>query len=158
MTDPRTEHPVAMEDPIAPHTPGHDTQRLRRVNRLSGERHETRRLRTVGKQETAPRAEGTTPSTPGGPSFPVLPVSEHDALEERLRHAVSGFVDSPRGAVEEADALLDELTARIAALLADRRDTLRSAWHADGTDASQTEELRLAMRGYRNVLERLLTV
>ncbi|WP_435241103.1 hypothetical protein [Streptomyces cucumeris] len=155
MTDPRTEHPVAMEDPIAPHTPGHDTQRLRRVNRLSGERHETRRLRTVGKP---PESEPSPARTPGGPSFPVLPVSEHDALEERLRHAVSGFVDSPRGAVEEADALLDELTARIATLLADRCDTLRSAWHADGTDASQTEELRLAMRGYRNVLERLLAV
>ncbi|MEU8823533.1 hypothetical protein [Streptomyces sp. NPDC048636] len=167
MTDPTADHPltmedpVAMEDPIAPHTPGRDTQRLRRINRRNGERHETRRLRTVDKQEPAPRAEGATPSTqrtPGGPSFPVLPNGEHDALDERLRHAVSGFVDSPRGAVEEADVLLEELAARIHTLLAERRETLRSAWHDDGTVISETEELRLAMRGYRNVLERLLTI
>lgn len=156
-----------MEDPIAPHTPGHDTQRLKRINRLNGERHETRRLRTVEQRETAPpRAEpsGSAPSTPStsrtpsGPSFPVLPSSEHEALDERLRQAVSGFVDSPRGAVEEADVLFEELASRINALLTERRETLRSAWHDDGTVISETEELRLAMRGYRNVLERLLSI
>jgi hypothetical protein len=117
-------------------------------------------------------AAGTTGSTPdvpdvpNGPTFPVLPPSEQDELTHRLRHAVSGFVDAPRDAVEEADLLLDELSTRLTALLTDRRRTLRDAWCDDGAGTASgtapgavgTEELRLAMRGYRNVLERLLSV
>ncbi|WP_246586053.1 hypothetical protein [Streptomyces yatensis] len=98
------------------------------------------------------------PNTPNGPSFPVLPTSEHDMLAQRLRYAVSGFVDSPRGAVEEADALLAEVATRLADLLAERRGTLRAAWHENDAVISETEELRLAMRGYRNVLERLISI
>lgn len=97
-------------------------------------------------------------TTPDGPSFPVLPTSEHDKLNQRLRYAVSNFVDAPRGSVEEADALLEEVSARLVDLLAERRHTLRAAWHDGAAGTAETEELRLAMRGYRNVLERLLGV
>jgi hypothetical protein len=100
----------------------------------------------------------TPDGTPDGPSFPVLPTSEHDKLTQRLRYAVSGFVDAPRGSVEEADALLEEISARLVDLLAERRHTLRAAWHEGAAGTAETEELRLAMRGYRNVLERLLSV
>ncbi|MGY0062232.1 hypothetical protein ACWY4P_37805 [Streptomyces sp. LZ34] len=103
-------------------------------------------------------ATGATGAIPNGPTFPVLPPSEHDELAHRLRHATSGFVDAPRGAVEEADLLLDELSGRLTDLLADRRRALRDAWHEDESGSVRTEELRLAMRGYRNVLERLLNV
>ncbi len=106
----------------------------------------------------SPASPAEQPNTPNGPSFPVLPTSEHDALAQRLRYAVSGFVDSPRGAVEEADALLAEVATRLADLLAERRGTLRAAWHEDDAVISETEELRLAMRGYRNVLERLISI
>ncbi|MEU1789085.1 hypothetical protein ABZ553_25100 [Streptomyces sparsogenes] len=109
----------------------------------------------------APGAVGTTGADPDGPPFPVIPPSDQTELTERLRHAVSGFVDAPRGAVEEADRLLEELSARLTELLADRRRTLRDTWsedEADGAGTVRTEELRLAMRGYRNVLERLLSV
>ncbi|MEU5608914.1 hypothetical protein ACI2L4_10635 [Streptomyces sparsogenes] len=112
----------------------------------------------------APGAVGTTGATgadPEGPPFPVIPPSDHTELTERLRHVVSGFVDAPRGAVEEADRLLEELSARLTELLADRRRTLRDTWsedEADGTGTVRTEELRLAMRGYRDVLERLLSI
>ncbi|WNE96273.1 hypothetical protein PS467_13465 [Streptomyces luomodiensis] len=88
----------------------------------------------------------------------MLPTSEHDELAQRLRFAISGFVDSPRGAVEEADTLLEEVATRLADLLAERRGTLRAAWHEDDAVISETEELRLAMRGYRNVLERLISI
>jgi len=97
-------------------------------------------------------------ATPDGPSFPVLPTSEHDKLNQRLRYAVSSFVDAPRGSVEEADALLEEVSARLVDLLTERRHTLRAAWHEGAAGTEETEELRLAMRGYRNVLERLLNV
>ncbi|MEV5770190.1 hypothetical protein AB0L49_02805 [Streptomyces antimycoticus] len=116
---------------------------------------------TTRQPSGAPGPSGSSaeqPNTPNGPSFPVLPTSEHDMLAQRLRSAVSGFVDSPRGAVEEADALLWELATRLADLLAERRGTLRAAWHENDAVISETEELRLAMRGYRNVLERLISI
>ncbi|MBP2059698.1 hypothetical protein [Streptomyces iranensis] len=118
---------------------------------------------TNGSRPTPTNGSSAQPSgepldTPNGPSFPVLPTSEHDKLTQRLRYAVSGFVDSPRGAVEEADALLMEVAARLTDLLAERRATLRAAWHEDDAVISETEELRLAMRGYRNVLERLISI
>ncbi|ADI10647.1 hypothetical protein SBI_07527 [Streptomyces bingchenggensis BCW-1] len=101
---------------------------------------------------------GAIPEIPNGPTFPVLPPSEQDELARRLRHAVSGFVDAPRDAVEEADLLLDELSGRLADLLADRRRTLQDAWRENESGTVRTEDLRLAMRGYRNVLDRLLSI
>ncbi|MER7875825.1 hypothetical protein ABTY63_20025 [Streptomyces solisilvae] len=106
----------------------------------------------------APAAPAQPSSTPNGPSFPVLPKDVHDKLVQRLRYSVSGFVDSPRGAVEEADTLLTEVVTRLTDLLAERRATLRAAWHENDAAVSETEELRLAMRGYRNVLERLISI
>lgn len=113
---------------------------------------------THGASGSSAQPAGEPSNTPNGPSFPVLPTSEHDKLTQRLRYAVSGFVDSPRGAVEEADALLVEVANRLTDLLAERRATLRAAWHEDEAVSSETEELRLAMRGYRNVLERLISI
>ncbi|MFG2577740.1 hypothetical protein [Streptomyces malaysiensis] len=105
-----------------------------------------------------PTAPAQPSSTPNGPSFPVLPTDVHDKLVQRLRYSVSGFVDSPRGAVEEADTLLTEAVTRLTDLLAERRATLRAAWHENDGVVTETEELRLAMRGYRNVLERLISI
>lgn len=125
------------------------------------ERHEVPPLldpKSGPETETETEADTETARTPGGPSFPVLPTPEHDKLTHRLRHAISGFVDAPRGSVEEADALLEEVSTQLVDLLHERRRTLRAAWHDGGGGAAETEELRLAMRGYRNVLERLLSV
>ncbi|MFF4971249.1 hypothetical protein [Streptomyces sp. NPDC001083] len=84
----------------------------------------------------------------------------HDACDTyalRMRHAVGGFVDGPRASVEEADHVLEELTAQFTDAVARRRRTLRTSWEKAGADeASDTEQLRLALRDYREVTERLL--
>ncbi|WP_407698670.1 hypothetical protein [Streptomyces fagopyri] len=84
----------------------------------------------------------------------------HDACDKyalRMRHAVGGFVDGPRASVEEADHVLEELTAQFTDAMARRRRTLRTSWEKAGADeASDTEQLRLALRDYREVTERLL--
>ncbi|WP_394434581.1 hypothetical protein [Streptomyces sp. SGAir0957] len=80
----------------------------------------------------------------------------HDLREDmtgRLKHAVAGFVDQPRAAVEEADHVLEDLTARLTETLAGHRRTLRTSWQDSGED---TERLRLALRDYRETAERLL--
>ncbi|MFD9565920.1 hypothetical protein [Streptomyces sp. NPDC059994] len=79
---------------------------------------------------------------------PLLPAEERDMWALRLHRAVGGFVDEPRQAVEEADAVLGETAARVAELVKERRRAV--------PDKGDTEELRLALRDYREITERML--
>jgi hypothetical protein len=98
----------------------------------------------------------------GGHEARLLPHEECDKLSTRLQHAVAGFVDEPRSAVEEADHVLEEVAARFADAVKERRRTLRNSWQTgDGgkdkaMSAGDTEQLRLALRDYRELTERLL--
>ncbi|MGW1864467.1 hypothetical protein ACWCPS_02750 [Streptomyces mauvecolor] len=87
----------------------------------------------------------------------VLPSEERDKLQLRVQHAVGGFVDEPRAAVEEAAAAVDALTERVVETLAQRRGTLRASWQ-DASGGAATEDLRLALRAYRRLAERLLSL
>ncbi|MFD8303910.1 hypothetical protein ACFV29_16395 [Streptomyces sp. NPDC059690] len=92
----------------------------------------------------------------------LLPHDECDKLETRLRHAVAGFVDGPRDAVQEADQVLEDIAGRFAEAVTRRRRTLRMSWQ-DGKSGgageaarTDTEQLRLALKDYRELAERLL--
>ncbi|MET9777494.1 hypothetical protein ABZ023_25090 [Streptomyces sp. NPDC006367] len=107
---------------------------------------------------------GHTPA--GGTGAPgdggLLPHEECDRLGQRLRHAVAEFVDEPRASVEEADRVLEEIAARLADAVAHRRRTLRTSWQ-DGAEetratSTDTEQLRLALRDYRELADRLMHV
>jgi hypothetical protein len=91
---------------------------------------------------------------------PLLPHDEADQWEQRMRQVVAGFVDEPRGAVEEADRALEEITVRFTEAVTQRRRTLRRSWESAeesgrGAD-TDTEQLRLALRDYRELAGRLL--
>jgi hypothetical protein len=68
----------------------------------------------------------------------------------------TGFVDEPRRAVEEADALVTLVTKRLAEVFADERAALEHQW-GRGSEIS-TEDLRIALRKYRSFFERLLSL
>jgi hypothetical protein len=84
--------------------------------------------------------------------------ANEDAAGYRTRWSAiqTGFVDEPRKAVEEADALVAEVMKRLAEVFADERHELESQW--ERADQVSTEDLRLAMRRYRSFFERLLSV
>ncbi|WP_329351030.1 hypothetical protein OG226_33985 [Streptomyces sp. NBC_01261] len=87
----------------------------------------------------------------------LLAHDESDKFSLRLQHAVTGFVDEPRSAVEEADHVLEEVAARFTEAVTKRRATLHGSWESKGADGSDdTEQLRLALRDYRELTERLL--
>ncbi|MFI6032912.1 hypothetical protein ACIBBD_01775 [Streptomyces sp. NPDC051315] len=98
----------------------------------------------------------------GSHTSPLLPGEECDKLTARIQHAVAEFIDRPRDAVEEADHVLEELTARFTDAVNSRRRTLRGSWQlAEGTKddsvtTADTEQLRLALRDYRELSERLM--
>ncbi|MEU0578822.1 hypothetical protein ABZ465_16305 [Streptomyces griseoincarnatus] len=115
-------------------------------------------------------AHGATPGqdgTSGHPGSRLLADDTCDRLSAQLRQAVAGFVDRPRDAVEEADLVLHEITERLNDALTERRHTLTRNWKApasgdpkkgDAAPAADTEQLRLALRDYRELAERLLGV
>ncbi|MFE1139493.1 hypothetical protein [Streptomyces rochei] len=127
---------------------------------------------TTGPTETPTTGQAGTPTTApagtraGGPDAAhdgggtLLAHDECDRLGERLRHAVAGFVDAPRASVEEADRVLEEITARFTDAVAQRRRTLRTSWHDTDPDdratSTDTEQLRLALRDYRELADRLM--
>jgi len=67
-----------------------------------------------------------------------------------------GFVDEPRGAVAQAEALVAGTMKRLAEVFAAERSKLDGQWN-QGENVS-TEDLRLALRRYRSFFGRLLSV
>lgn len=84
----------------------------------------------------------------------LFPENESRELRSRWDRAQGMFVDEPRKAVEEADALVASAVKRIAELFADERAKLEQQWER-GNDVS-TEDLRQALRRYRTLFDRLL--
>ncbi|CAM5646079.1 hypothetical protein SAVIM338S_06396 [Streptomyces avidinii] len=85
----------------------------------------------------------------------LLAQSDRDRLTLRLQHALGTFVRSPREAVDEADTAFADATARVTAALVERRRVIDSA-HRDLGSEAETEDLRLALRQYREITLRLL--
>ncbi|WUI52229.1 hypothetical protein OHS59_30940 [Streptomyces sp. NBC_00414] len=88
----------------------------------------------------------------------LMPHDEGDKWSLRLQHAVTEFVDSPRGSVEEADQVLREVAERITEAVSRRRSALGTTWQTTGGDKADTEQLRLALKDYRELTERLLKI
>ncbi|MEU3856162.1 hypothetical protein AB0F03_02060 [Streptomyces sp. NPDC028722] len=134
--------------------PGHGTEGLRPGTEDLGP--ETPGTGGTGTDRTlgAPDGSGT------GADAPLFPHDEADRWEQRMREVVAGFVDEPKAAVEEADRALEEIAARFTEAVTKRRRTLRTSWEG-GEDrgpgaGGDTEQLRLALRDYRELAERLL--
>jgi hypothetical protein len=68
----------------------------------------------------------------------------------------TGFVDEPRQAVQEADALVALVIKRLSEVFTDERASLEHQWGKG--DEISTEDLRVALRRYRSFFERLLSL
>ncbi len=88
------------------------------------------------------------------PHAPLLEDHELQSIHVRWKDIQAEFVDEPRKAVQDADALVAELMQRLAQMFASEREQLESRW-AGGDDVS-TEDLRHGLRRYRSFFERLL--
>jgi hypothetical protein len=107
-------------------------------------------------EQPAP-AEAASRDEPGTGDRPRTQLLEDHELQDLLmqwKDIQAGFVDEPRKAVQDADALVAELMQRLAQMFASEREQLESRW-AGGEDVS-TEDLRRGLRRYRSFFERLL--
>jgi hypothetical protein len=102
-----------------------------------------------------PAAATDTPAAEGGPAAgaPASLLGSLDAADIRNRFLdiQAGFVDEPRQAVEEAGRFVDDLVRQVAEALQAQRGQVGGA-AAEGS----TEDLRLALRGYRQFVDRIL--
>jgi hypothetical protein len=93
-----------------------------------------------------------TPSgaTPGSVPAPALDrlFSDGDSFAERFRDIQLRFVDSPKEATADAATLVGEAVEKITSALNSQKDAL-------GGDSDDTEQLRVQLRGYRDLLNRL---
>jgi hypothetical protein len=129
--------------------PRHAESADRTVNPESTERPEPARQTEPPRRPDRPEPTRQAEYAAQRPPEPPEKVNgDADKLALRLQQAVTGFVDQPRHAVEEADHVLDEA-------LANRR----SSWQGRGAGAkaADTEELRVVLRQYREVVQRLLS-
>ena len=84
----------------------------------------------------------------------LLAPERADALRERWMRVQGEFVDGPREAVRQADALVAEIIGELARQFSDARSGLEQQWESDRD--VDTEDLRLALQQYRSFMERLL--
>jgi hypothetical protein len=96
----------------------------------------------------AGRTDGGVTET-GGPLL-----ADAEGFRARWEEIQVRFVDEPRGAVEDADALVASVMQRLAEGFAQERERLESQW-GRGEDIS-TEDLRVALQRYRSFFRRLL--
>ncbi|MEV3925085.1 hypothetical protein [Actinomadura coerulea] len=103
-----------------------------------------------GTPGTAPGAPGTVP---GGVQEKLIAAAEAERFRERWHEVQAAFVDDPGESVRKADGLASEAVDALGRALAAHRRSLTEA--LDGGEAADTERLRLALRGYRDLLDRI---
>jgi hypothetical protein len=109
------------------------------------------------QQETSQPTAAKQPTAGPGDERRERLVPEDRAASYGSRwDAVKGtFVDEPREAVAQADALVGELLDELETLFREQRRSIEQGLDADETS---TEDLRMALRRYRSFFERLLAV
>lgn len=100
-------------------------------------------------------AEPAAQKNDEGPA-PLFADAELNGYRARWGGIQTGFVDEPRKAVEQADALVTELMRRLTDSFTSERQRLEEQWGRN--QQASTEDLRQAMRRYRSFFERLLTI
>lgn len=101
-------------------------------------------------------AENSTEAHKQADTTPLFPNDELEGLRARWTGIQGAFVDEPRKAVQQADALVASAMQRLAEVFSSERTKLEQQW--DQGDNVSTEDLRLALQRYRSFFHRLLSV
>lgn len=109
---------------------------------------------TAGSPDTL-TAAGTTGSSASALAEPATLFDPGTAqgFRDRWRDVQLRFVDDPKAAAGQAQGLVEEAIHALAAALAEQKNRI-SGWQDDGS--ADTEQLRQAVRQYRDFLDRVL--
>ncbi|WP_444948694.1 hypothetical protein [Micromonospora ureilytica] len=112
----------------------------------------------VPGDDTSPTLESAGRSLPAGSTVAAEPATLLDTdtaqgFRERWRDVQLRFVDDPQAAAGEAQSLVEEAIQALSSALAAQKTTL-GGWQDAGS--ADTEQLRMAVRNYRDFLDRVL--
>jgi len=110
--------------------------------------------RRTDNTDTTPIPVETRP--PQTESAHLLPEQQIEELRSRWTTLQTSFIDEPRRAVKDADALVLAATKHLSEAFSDRRGQLEKQWSRG--DEVSTEDLRLALQQYRSFFSRLLSI
>ncbi len=133
-------------------------------------RHSTDALDAAPNQEPPPVAHSEPSNTQAPAEVPrgagavgessteqaLFADDELAGLRARWDSVQAAFVDDPEECVHKADGLVSDVVDQLTKSFAETRSRLEGHW-ARGEDAS-TEDLRLALKRYRDFFDRLLAV
>jgi hypothetical protein len=110
--------------------------------------------RAAPEPEPAAASAGMLPgAAPAAPVETLWGDGRSQEYRDRWREVQLLFVDEPRAAAEQAESLVSDVVEAFTAALSAQRDDL-AGWQ--GAEKHDTEELRVAVRRYREFLNRLL--
>ncbi|RKR88017.1 hypothetical protein BDK92_2321 [Micromonospora pisi] len=147
----RTEEPDPREEStVAPDNGVGDGQVNDAVTRVS----------PTGTSDRSSAGPGTGTVTPlpgeGDGIGSLLDTETTERLRERWRGMQLRFVDDPPGALDEARELVDEAVRSFTTALTEQRTRLDDDGGTGSAGSGETEHIRLAIRRYRDFLDRLL--
>ena len=105
-------------------------------------------LETVRPPENLDAQEGTNQM--------LFDDSELSGLQSRWTEVQATFVDDPRACVQKADGLVADVVDKLTSGFSAARSRLEDQW--DRGEEASTEDLRIALKRYREFFERLLAV
>ena len=109
----------------------------------------------VSDREVPRRPVADVPADAGPVEEPApFEPGELEKLNGRWSDIQASFVDEPRRAVEQADALVSDVITEIADSFGKQRARLEAQW--DGGGEASTEDLRQTFQRYRSFFSRLL--
>jgi hypothetical protein len=104
---------------------------------------------------TATHADHPSNDSGDGERAALVTRDRADSYSARWDSVKGEFVDEPRSAVRNADALVGELLDELQELFKQQRTQIEEGLDRDETS---TEDLRLALRRYRSFFDRLLSI
>jgi hypothetical protein len=114
----------------------------------------------AGDESSAARTEPpqmeTEPSGEPSTERSLLGDNDLSGLRSRWDDVQAAFVDNPKECVQKADTLVAEVVEQLTTGFSEARSRLEGQW-ARGESAS-TEDLRVALKRYRDFFQRLLSV
>jgi hypothetical protein len=110
----------------------------------------------AGREAPAKMTQGSRAESESPTDRSLFADDELAGLRARWDNVQAGFVDDPKECVHKADGLVSDVVGRLADGFTEARSRLEDQW-ARGEEAS-TEDLRLALRRYRDFFDRLLAV
>jgi hypothetical protein len=139
--------------------PRHESRESMQPSTVDAAPAEDERL-TAADESSAGLAEPpqteTEPSSEPSTERSLLADDDLSGLRSRWDDVQAAFVDNPKECVQKADTLVAEVVEQLTTGFSDARSRLEAQW-ARGEKVS-TEDLRVALKRYRDFFQRLLSV